>query len=468
MQHESNKIGSNSDFKILIVDDDKIVLDLLSEFFKRERFQTDKAINGNEALKKFVEGEFDFVFLDLKLPDMSGLDVLEKLKKIDEQVSVVIITGYGTIETAVKAMKIGADDYILKPFKGLKELALTINKLRENKELRDENRYLKEQLGQYYDLGNIIGKSKKMAQMFQLIKKVSPLNSNVLIEGESGTGKELVAHAIHQNSKRKNNRFVAINCGALPEDLLESELFGHEKGSFTGAIKTKKGYFEVADGGTIFLDEVSEMHVALQVKLLRVLQEKKFQRIGGTDEISSDVRIITSTNRNLQEEVKKGSFRMDLYYRINVVKISVPPLRERKDDIPLLVQYFLNKYSKEFNKKIEFILPSVIEVLMNKKWEGNVRELENTVEHAVAVADKNKITLKELPSSIVNVGFSVEQQIQDLPFAEAKNIFEKNYLEKMLKSAKGNITKASCLTKIPRQNIYEKIKKYNIKIDAYR
>jgi len=320
-----------SDFKILIVDDDTIILNLLSEFFQREGYQNEVAKNGTEALRKFNEKDFDFVFIDLKLPDMDGLDVLKKVKMIDDQVSAVIISGYGTIETAVEAMKIGADDYLLKPFRSLNELTLAVNKLIEKRELRDENRYLREQLEQHCGLDDIVGKSKKMVEVFQLVKKVAPLSCNVLIEGESGTGKELVARAIHQNSKRKNNRFVAINCAALPNDLLERELFGHEKGSFIGAVKTKRGYFEVADNGTMFLDEVSEMPVALQAKLLRVLQEKKFRRIGGTDEISSDIKIVTSTNRNLQEEVKKRRFRMDLYYRINVIKIEIPPLRERRE-----------------------------------------------------------------------------------------------------------------------------------------
>jgi two-component system response regulator AtoC len=455
-------------FRILVVDDDEPVLKVIQRFLADQGYSADTTHSGKRAIEKEVESRYDLVILDLVLPDLSGLEVLKELKKEDSSISVLIMTGYGKIETAVQAMKLGADDYLQKPFRSLDVLSIAIKRIKEYRDLKAECSYLKEQLNESFRLSNIIGRSRKITGIFQLIKKVAPLNSTVLIEGESGTGKELIARAIHQISDRKENRFVALNCGAIPLTLLESELFGHEKGAFTGALQEKKGYFEVADKGTIFLDEISEMDLALQVKLLRVIQEKKFQRIGGTREISTDVRIIASTNRNLDQEILQNRFRKDLYYRINVIKIIVPPLRDRQEDIPLLSYFFLKKYSEEFGRNIRSISPKVMSGFLNYRWDGNVRELENVVERAVALAESEEIQPHDLPKNIFFSESADEISSPLLHFDEAKRQFEQHYLERILEETKGNVTMASRISLIPRQNIYDKIKKLNIDPKRFR
>jgi len=455
--------------QIIVVDDDKTIRQSIYSYLHMRHYNNiDTANSGREALELIKKKGYDIMLLDLKLPDISGLEVLKKVKDYDNNISVIMITGYGTIETAVQAIKRGADDYLLKPFKSFAILDLRITKLLEHRNLRAEYSYIKEQLDVSRGMNNIVGKSKKMLDVFNLIKKVSPSNSTILIEGESGTGKELVAKAIHKNSPRSENRFVALNCGAIPAQLLESELFGFEKGAFTGADYHKKGLFEVADGGIIFLDEISEMPKALQVKLLRVIQERRFQHIGGIDEIETNVRIIASSNRNLETEVKKSRFRKDLYYRINVIKIVVPPLRDRREDIPLLANYFLKKYSKEIGKNIESISPKVMSALVNYVWDGNVRELENIIERAVIMSEKAEITESDIPEHIFNYNISTLNNFKLLPFQEAKKEFERYYLDKVMKKTRGNISEASRITLIPRQNIYEKLKRYEIKVENYR
>ena len=431
-------------------------------------YSVDTADCGNKALELIKKKDYDIMLLDLMLPDISGFDVIKKVKAYDSNIFIIMMTGFGTIETAVKAMKNGADDYLLKPFKSLDILDLRISKLLEHRKLRVEYDYLKEQLDISQNMDNMIGKSKKMIQLFQLIRKIAPLNSTILIEGESGTGKELIARAIHKNSPRSGNRFVALNCGAIPEQLLESEMFGFEKGAFTGADHHKNGYFEAADGGTIFLDEISEMPKALQVKLLRVIQERRFQRLGGIDEIETNVRIVTSSNRNLENEIKNGHFRKDLYYRINVIKIEAPPLRDRREDIPLLAYYFLERYSNESNKDIKQISSKVMEALINYRWDGNVRELENIMERAVAISEKAEIIESDIPEYIFSHNVPVINEFKVMPYHEAKNEFEIYYLQKVIEKTKGNISEASRLASIPRQNIYEKLKKYNITVEDYR
>ncbi len=458
----------NKRFRILVVDDEENILIVIYRFLHDLGYTAETTVSGLRAVEKIKEKGYDLVLLDLRLPDMNGLEVLRKIKQEDNHVSVLMMTGHGKVETAVEAMKLGADDYLLKPFKSFDALAITINKIEEYRELKAECSFLKEQLNDTYNINNIVGKSRCMINIFKLIRKIAPLNSTVLIEGESGTGKELVARAIHQNSTRENNNFVPINCGAIPVNLLESELFGYERGAFTGAVYTKRGYFEVANKGTIFLDEISEMDQSLQVKLLRVIQEKRFQRIGGTEEMGTDVRIITSTNRDLDQEVLKKNFRKDLYYRINVIKIRIPPLRERYDDIPLLTHSFLNKYSKEFKKDVTGISPKVMNAFLHCRWDGNVRELENVVEHAVAMAEGDEITPKDLPEHIIDIENSRESNPGLIHFDEAKKQFEKHYIEKVLERTSGNIAEASRLSLIPRQNIYEKIKKYSISPNRFR
>jgi len=455
-------------FKILVVDDDEVILKVINHFLNDLEYQVETTVSGLRAIEKVNEKSYDLVIVDLKLPDADGLQVLKEIKRIDSSTSVLMMTGYGKVETAVEAMKSGADDYLLKPFKSMDVLSMAVNRIREYRELRQECSFLKEQLDLFASENRLIGKSKKMKEVYQLIKKVAPLCSTVLIEGESGTGKELIARAIHSNSTRADRRFVVLNCGAIPANLLESELFGYERGAFTGAVAGKSGYFEVANGGTIFLDEISEMSMDLQVKLLRVIQEKNFQHIGGTDEISTDVRIITSTNKNLEKEVAQKKFRKDLYYRINVIKIHVPLLRERQEDIPILCRHFLHKYTEEFKRDIHDISPKVMSVLMSYQWDGNVRELENVIEHAVAMADGKEITLTDLPDHFTGRTFSKINDRRLQPFDEAKRQFEQNYLEKALELSQGNVAQASRLTSVPRQNIYEKIKKYSINPDRFR
>jgi DNA-binding NtrC family response regulator len=457
-----------SSFKILVVDDDETILRVIRRFLGDLGYSVETTISGRRAVEKERETRFDLVILDLVLPDMNGLDVLSSIKKEDGSVSVLIMTGHGKIETAVQAMKLGADDYLQKPFKTLDVLNMAIRRIKEYRDLRAECTYLKEQLNESFGLANIVGRSRKMIDIFQLVHKVAPLNSTVLIEGESGTGKELIARAVHQNSERRESRFVAINCGAIPLTLLESELFGYERGAFTGAVQEKKGYFEAADSGTIFLDEISEMDLALQVKLLRVIQEKKFQRIGGTREIATDVRIIASTNRNLDQEVTQNRFRKDLYYRINVIKITIPPLRERQEDIPLLSYFFLKKYREEFFKNVKGISPKVMKAFFRYRWEGNVRELENVLEHAVAMAESEEIQLHDLPKNIFHFEYFQTPPPASLPFDDAKRQFEKLYLERLLENTKGNVSEASRVSLIPRQNIYEKLKKLSIDPKRFR
>jgi DNA-binding NtrC family response regulator len=459
---------ADKNFSILVVDDDENILSIIMTYLKGLGYFVDTTVSGSRAVEKMHGDKYDLVLLDLKLPDMNGLDVLKRIKRADDSVSVLMMTGHGKVETAVEAMKLGADDYLLKPFGSLDVLSMAIRKIVEYRTLKEECSYLKKQLDENFGINNIIGKSKAMGDIFQLIKKVAPLNSTVLIQGESGTGKELIARAIHQLSPRKDNRFVAINCGAIPVNLLESELFGYERGAFTGAVQEKRGYFEVANNGTIFLDEISEMDLSLQVKMLRVIQEKRFQHIGGTEEKVTDVRIITSTNRNIDQEVHQKRFRKDLFYRINVIKIHVPPLRDRIEDIPLLSYYFLKKYSEEFGKNITGISPRVMNVFLQHRWDGNIRELENVLEHSVAMAEGEEILASDLPIHIFDIMKTQKQDPHLVPFDEAKRQFEKNYIECVLEKTNGNVAEASRLTLIQRQNIYEKIKKYSINPDRFR
>ena len=458
--------------KVLLVDDEKSILHALKIYLEKQSdipCKVETVTNGKEAVRYIENYLSDIVLLDLKLPDINGLKVLEKIKSIRPRIPVIIMTGHGTIETAVKAMQAGAENYLLKPFKTFQEITISIKKAIDYKFLKEENEFLKEQIAHKYNVTNIIGKSPKMVEIFKMIKKIAPIDTNVLIEGESGTGKELVARAIHQNSLRAKNRFVAINCAAIPPNLFESELFGYEKGAFTGAVEQKMGYLDLAQGGTIFFDEISEMPIELQAKLLRVLQEKSYTRVGGVEELNADIRVIASTNKNLEDEILSGNFRHDLYYRINVVKIYIPPLRERLDDIPLLVNHFIDKYAKKFKKNITDIDSNTLRIIVNHRWDGNVRELENTIERAVALAETEKITEKDIPEYIKkeNILYDANEYFEK-PYNEAKTIFERSYFENVLKKAKGNISKAAEISKLPRQNIYEKLKKHSIDIEAFR
>ncbi len=449
--------------RVLIVDDEKSILDVLSKFLQRLGCSVDSTTRGAEAVALVQKTNYDVILLDLKMPEMDGLTVMQEIRKLDENASVVILTAYGTVKTAVEAMKLGAEEYLLKPLQ-LEAFGLIIQRILEYRRIRREYNALRETLSISGAAGSIIAKSKKMLDILQLVEKVAPLRSTVLLQGESGTGKEVLARTIHERSPRTGKKFVAINCGVIPVNLLESELFGYERGAFTGADSRKIGYFEAAEGGTIFLDEISEMPGELQVKLLRVLQEHSFQRLGGTAEIPNDVRVIASTNRDLEEEVQNGRFRKDLFYRINVITIHVPPLRERVEDISVLAYHFLRRYAQDFQKDVKGIAPEVMNAFLHYRWEGNIRELENAIERAVAVTEGGEILMRDLPAAFRNLSPGIAPAADNplRPFAAAKEEFEREYLRALLQQASGNISQASRLSEIPRPNLYEKLKKHGL------
>ncbi len=439
--------------KILIVDDEQIVRESLTNWLKEENYQVEAAENGTLALEKIRQGPFQVVLLDLKMPGMDGIQVLTELKKDYPDIEVIIMTAYGSVNTAVEAIKAGAYDYIVKPFDP-EEVALLIKKILEHKNLILENILLRQKLEDKYEFEDLIGKSAVMQQLFELIRNVAPTSATVLINGESGTGKELVAKAIHAISPRRFEPFIALSCGALPDTLLESELFGYEKGAFTGAAHTKKGRFEMADGGTLFLDEVGEITLKTQIDLLRVLQEKAFRRLGGTELIKVDVRIISATNRDLPQAITQGLFRSDLYYRLNVVGLHLPSLRERREDIPLLAKHFLRRYTIEINKKIERLAPAALELLMEYNWPGNVRELENAIERAVVISPGHELTGKDFTFLQPNPGFFNEPSSRNL------QELEKQHIHRILEENHWNVSKTAVDLGIDRVTLYNKIKKY--------
>jgi len=388
------------DIKILLIDDDSSIRDMLSIVLGKAGYTVVGVDNGFLALDKLKQESFDLVISDIKMPEIGGIELLTKIKSIDADIPVIMITAYASTEDAVEAMKLGAEDYVTKPF-NIEELKIVIQKSIYKKDIEKENIALKTRLIQKEKAGGIIGSSPSMLSIYELIDTVARTDSTVLIAGESGTGKELIAKAVHEKSERNRHAFVSINCGALPENLLESELFGHSRGAFTDAYRDKKGLFEVAHKGTLFLDEIAEMSQKMQVKLLRAIQERIIRRVGGNEEIMVDTRIISATNKDLLSEMKKGSFRSDLFYRLNVISIRVPPLRERKDDIPLLMQYFLKIFNERFNKKIEGFDHDVFDVMRRYSWPGNIRELENYVERAVALEKENTIGLGSLSTELM-------------------------------------------------------------------
>jgi len=450
--------------RVLIVDDEENFRHMLSVILVKEGYEVETASNGDEALQKVMASPFDQVLCDIRMPRMDGLEFLREKRKKGAEVITIMMSAYGTVDIAIEAMKLGAYDYISKPFKP-DEIILTLRKAEEREQLRRENQLLRKEIAREYSFENIVSKNEKMQKIFDVIKKVAQYRSTVLITGESGTGKELVARALHYNSERSQNPFMPVNCGAIPENLLESELFGHAKGAFTDAIRTKKGLFEEADGGTLFLDEIGELPGQLQVKLLRVLQDGEIRRIGESKTIQIDVRIVAATVKDLQKEVNEGRFREDLFYRLNVLPIHIPPLRERKEDIPLLIQHFIGKYNQILNKNVADIDHSGLEALMNYKWYGNVRELENTVERAIVLCDRNYIQLENLPVEIQN--FKEESQPEPMPDEEysikkASKSLEMNLIKKALRKTKGNHTHAARLLEISHRALLYKIKEYEI------
>jgi two-component system NtrC family response regulator len=451
---------------ILIVDDEKNYLVVLEALLGSEGYEIVTTDNAREAVRSVRESDLDLVITDMKMPGMSGMELLEECKKIRPELPVIMMTAYGTIEMAVEAMKKKACDYITKPFNN-EELKLIIKKALENYRLTKENRRLSEALSDRYKYGNIIGKSKSMLKIYDLIGKVAQSRASVFITGPSGTGKELIAKAVHYNSPRKDRPFISINCGALTETLLENELFGHEKGAFTGAVAMKKGRFEVADGGTLFLDEVGDMPTPLQVKLLRVLQEMEFERVGGTRTIKVDVRVLSASNRNIKEDVANNLFREDLFYRLNVMEIEVPPLHERVDDIPLLVRHFVEKYREDKGKNKIELSPEAWKALYTYMWPGNVRELENVIERAVVLNPEGTITPEDLPEEVkgAEAEFDVERLVpSNVPLPAALEQIEEKMIRRALKQCNNVQAHAANMLGITKSLIQHKLKKYKITV----
>jgi len=446
-----------SDIKILVVDDELIMRESLAEWLKRDGYYVEKAGSGEEALKLFKETRFDILLVDIKMDGISGLDVLKLVKESDPDVTVVMITAYGSIPSAIDAMKNGAYDYLLKPFDP-NELGVLMEKIIEHQAQARENLYLKEQYKERTRFESMIGQSEPMQKVFDLIQDVSPMNSTVLITGETGTGKGLAAKAIHTNSSVSEGPFVMVNCGAIPEHLMESELFGYQRGAFTDAKETKKGRLELAHEGTLFLDEIGEISMRMQIDLLRVLEDRVFYRVGGTQPIEADFRVIAATNRDLEKAIKQGIFREDLYYRLNVISFQMPPLREHKEDIPLLADHFLNRFSQETNKPIDRISREAMDDMMLYEWPGNVRELENAIERAVVVGKSRNIMSEDLPI------FHPEQM--ELPNGNSLKEIEKDHIIHILNNNEWNISKSAEILGIDRSTLYSKIKRYQIRKPA--
>ena len=443
--------------KILVVDDEALIRDMIKRGLSQMGgFSVEVAQSGPEAIEKMEKDVFDLVLTDLKMPEMDGLELLKTIKGTRPEIMVIMMTAHGSIETAVEAMKIGADDYITKPI-DFNDLLLHISKVQKESLLLRENRLLRMEVRKKFEFNNIIGKSKKMQEIFSLIEKVALGSSTVMIYGGSGTGKELVAKAIHYNSPRADRPFIPFNCGAIPETLVESELFGHTKGAFTGAIQAKKGLFEEANEGTLFLDEISSILPSVQVKLLRVLQEKELMKVGSTERTKIDVRMIAATNENLEENMKQGKFREDLFYRLHVFPIFLPDLKGRKEDIPLLAYHFLDRYSKEAKKEIKGISKGAMKLLLEYHWPGNVRELENTIERAVIMTDQDTLVPNDLPKDLME-GFSemIKRGVKD---RKSLDDIKSEYIKEILKEVGGNKRIASEILRVNPRTLYRFEKK---------
>ncbi|MGQ9800149.1 MAG: sigma-54-dependent transcriptional regulator [Candidatus Saccharicenans sp.] len=450
---------------ILIIDDEKGLLEVLTMVFRKEGYEVETATSGAEGLDILNSKSIDLVITDIRMPHLSGMEILRYIKENQPEVPVIVITAYGSIQQAVEALKAGALDYIVKPF-DVEELKILVARGLERKHLELENILLKKDLKEKYKFENMIGKSRLMQEIYLLIDKIAGTDSTVLITGESGTGKEMAARAIHNLSRRKDKPFVTINCAALPENLLESELFGHTKGAFTGAILDKKGMFEVAHKGTLFLDEIGEMSPWTQVKLLRALQEKKIRRVGGTDEIPVDVRLIAATNQDLRKRIEEGKFREDLFYRLNVISFEMPPLRKRVEDIPLLTQHFLQKYCQQMNKKMKRLAPEVVGIFEQYSWPGNIRELENVIERIVAIEDRETITTACLPPEMLGLVKREDQKVELEPgFDLNKHLDEiaKKYIIKALEKSGGRMKKAAPMLGVSYRTLRYLIDKYELK-----
>jgi DNA-binding NtrC family response regulator len=456
--------------KVLVVDDDKVVLRAVSEILQREGYNVlaiDDAVEGLAASK---DPSIDVAVLDIKMPNLSGLDLLRAVKQARPEVEVIMMTAFATVETAVEAVKAGAYDYLTKPFENIDDLSMTVAKAAERKALKDRARVLEEALTARDQFEDLIGQSAQMRAVFKMVETVSYSGATVLVQGESGTGKELVARAIHYRSPRKDKPFVAVNCSALTETLLESELFGHIKGSFTGATGNKKGLFEAADGGTIFLDEIGDVPPATQVRLLRVLQEGEVKRVGASDTIRVDVRVIAASNVDLAKAREQGKFREDLYYRLNVITIQLPPLRDRPEDVPLLAQHFLKMYADKMGKQVSGISAAAMEALTCNRWVGNVRELENVIERAVVLTSNQLIDVDDLPPGFREAPKGAGEvevfSLAHLPYAQAKRLamraFERRYLSALLERSGNNVSSAARAAGVDRSNFRRLLKQYDV------
>ncbi|WP_138431055.1 sigma-54-dependent transcriptional regulator [Fodinibius saliphilus] len=446
---------------ILVADDETSIRESLTIVLEDEGYNCIAVKDGKEAIQAIDENSFDIIISDLKMPNESGLDVLEYALQNSSDTLTIIITAHATIETAISALRKGAADYILKPL-DFDEVLIRIENLLEHKNVIQENKYLREQIDQEYNFNHIIGESDAMKKVYKMVERVSSANSNVLVTGQSGTGKELVARAIHSSSDRSDKPFLAINCGAIPEDLVESELFGHKKGAFTGASADKDGVFVAANGGTVFLDEIAEIPLNLQVNLLRVLQEREVKPVGSNKTLNFDTRIISATNQNLEEEVEKGNFRDDLYYRLNVVELPLPPLQQRRDDIPLLAHHFLKKYNKELKRNLKGISSEAMSAMMAYQWKGQVRELENVIERSVLLSDSNYLQLEDLPASIRDASGSEDINLDSEKLDQAVRVFEKHHIKSMLKRTEGNKSEAARLLGIDPSTLYRKMERLGL------
>jgi DNA-binding NtrC family response regulator len=450
---------------ILIIDDEAEIRESLQTLLEFEGYEVETAANGSQGLSKLGDRPFDLVLLDLALPDRNGLELLPEIRAIDPQISVIMITAYGTVEDAVRAMQSGAANFLQKPWDNEKLLA-DVRSVVARRRAEEENIQLKRALKQRYNFENIVGKSEVMLKIFDLVAQVAPSRSTVLLQGESGTGKELIAKALHLNSPRRDRPFVPVNTGSMPPDLLESTLFGHVKGAFTSAISSKRGLFEIADRGTLFLDEIGTMSIDTQAKILRVLQDRKFMHLGGVHEVQVDVRIVAATNVDLRQMVREGKFREDLFYRLNVISIDLPPLRQRKEDIPLLAEFFLRRYSDENQRSIRRLNPDTLRQLLNYAWPGNVRELENVIERAVVLSTGPDIGPDLLPDQLSGRGTSIPmlENRGDASLFDVMEECERHIINDMLEKCAWNQTEAADHFHIPLSTLNQKIKRLNIEI----
>jgi len=453
--------------RVMVIDDEPLMRVTIQDALAAEGYEVSIAETGKKGVNLIKDHQADILITDLKLPDMDGIQVLKEAKSLNPTTQVILITAYGSVDSAVTAMKEGASDYLTKPFP-MDELLLIIKRILRMKQLEEENIFLRKKVEERYGLEGLVGKSPQMLKIYELIDTVAQTDTTVLIYGESGTGKEMVANAIHLRSLRKGGPFIKVNCAALPETLLESELFGHEKGAFTGAIKQRKGRFEMADGGTLFLDEIGDISPVVQVRLLRVLQERQFERVGGNETLSVDVRLICATQRDLKEEIRKGSFREDLYYRLNVVPMHLPPLRERREDILLLSDHFMNKFSQKMGKEITGLSEEAKTILLKYTFPGNIRELENMLERAVALIKGKVIQAYDLPEEVCGQTSPVRDVCEKIrgskPLASAVSLFEKEYIQSVLEKTKGKKEQAAEILGISRKTLWEKIKELEIEI----